>query len=213
MANIFDEIGRLGTDLWHGAEQLGGHGVDATKWLIKDMPQEIIDAPGRVNDELSRGLNKIGVRGWVGDNPLEAVGAAVAAVVGGAYLGPSIFGAGEGATSIFGGSSGLGAPVVEAVGQSPLDAILAGGGSAGEVGSISSGLDWGAMGADLLKNIKPGQQGQQQMQQQQMMQHYTPQVSMFTPTPIDTSIQQQQAADTGMMDIDSILNAVNTGLV
>ena len=207
MANFFKELGNIGTDIWHGAEQLGGHGVDAMKWLVKDMPQEIIDAPGRVNDELSRGLNKVGVRGWVGDNPLEAVGAAMVSI----FAAPYAMSAGSSIFSSAGAGAGAGAPVSDAIGQSALDAVLSGGGTAGEVGSVSSGLDWLQMAGDTGKalNQMQGQQ-QQQMQQQQTQQRQLG--ASFTPTPIDNSLGQMQWANDNTLDLEAILGQLQGGV-
>ncbi|MGL5581051.1 MAG: hypothetical protein ACRDCE_08830 [Cetobacterium sp.] len=125
MANFFEGVKEA---LLHPVKEIGWM-WDTTKDVISgDM--DLKDIPGSHQDLMNKSTVPI-----LGNNKLaKNSDAAAGAVVGGFLAAPFIGGA------MGGGSMGGGAPVVEAVGQTPLEAVLAGGGNASEVGSISPDL-------------------------------------------------------------------------
>lgn len=143
MANFFEGVKEA---LLHPVKEIGWM-WDTTKDVISgDM--DIKDIPGSHQDLMNKSTVPI-----LGNNKLaKNSDAAAGAIIGGFMAAPAIAGA-------MGGSAGGGAPVVEAVGQSPLEAILAGGGDASEVGSIALDNSWkkrmggviNQMGGDLAK--------------------------------------------------------------
>lgn len=145
MANILEELGK---GMWDSVKSPYQALESAVKGDFSDAWEKVKAIPGNQERHNSEILNAAGVRGWVGDHPGETAAGIAATVIGA----PIIAGA-------FGG--GGGAPVAEAVGMTPKEAILAGGGNAAEVGSISPAMS-GRFGS-VLESMGPMlSQGSQQ---------------------------------------------------
>lgn len=126
MANFFE-------GLWN----LAKHPIDEAEFMVKGA-RDVIKGDRSVGDlfgDHQEMMNKITVP-LGGHNKLTENSDAVAGAIVGSVLAAPLIGGAMGGSS--GAMAGGGAPVSSAVGQTPLEAILAGGGNAAEVGSVST---------------------------------------------------------------------------
>lgn len=131
MANILEELGK---GMWDSIKSPYQAVEAAVKGDFGDAWDKLKAIPGNQERHNSEILNAAGIRGWVGDHPGESAAAVVGTILGGSALVGAMGGAGSSAGAAVGG----GAPVSSAVGMTPAEAIVAGGGSASEVGSVST---------------------------------------------------------------------------
>lgn len=115
MANFFD-----------GLINLAKHPLDEAQFLF-DVGRgkiDLKDAPGAHQEMMNKITVPLGGHNKITENSDAVAGAIVGSILAAPMIG--------------GAMGGSGAPVSSAVGQSPMDAILAGGGNAAEVGSVST---------------------------------------------------------------------------
>lgn len=110
-----------------------------------------VSAPFKAVDHVAQGaFHTIGIRGWVGDHPLAAIGAAVGAAYGGAALYGAL------------GATQAAAPITAAVGTSTASAPVtysAAAAAADGVGSSFMGSVGATMGKTMLANTAMGAMG------------------------------------------------------
>ena len=137
MANILEELGK---GMWDSVKSPYQALESAVKGDFGDAWDKVKAIPGNQERHNSEILNAAGIRGWVGDHPGETAAGIAATIMGGTAL------------AGMGGGAGGGAPVSSAVGMSPADAIVAGGGNAAEAGSVSTAGAYSRFG-NVLKNF------------------------------------------------------------
>lgn len=160
MANFFEGV-------WEALK----HPIDEAEFLVKGA-RDVIKGDRSIGDlfgDHQEMMNEITVP-ILGDNKIATNSDAIAGtIVGGILAAPAIMGAAgtQAGGTLGGAAASAGAPVTEAVGMSAADAIIAGGGSASEVGSVAA-VDWGDMarrGIRGLSNASKQAQSQQARQQ------------------------------------------------
>ena len=147
MGSFFKEVGDVVKQtVW---DQPVGIAKDVVKGDFGGAFDQFKSTFGDNNRELSDVFNKVGIRGKVGDNPQEAIGAVVGTVLGGWMAAPAVgaggaAAGGAGAGALAGGASALSyAPTMSAVlggsgattGTSALGTLGWTGGTAGTLGS------------------------------------------------------------------------------
>lgn len=177
MANFFEGVGNLLM-----------HPVNEAKWMwdsTKDVlsgDMDLKDIPGSHQEMMNDITVPLGGRNKLTENSDAVAGT----IIGGIMAAPALMG---------GASASGGAPVVEAVGQSPLEAVLAGGGDASEVGSIAADTGLAKRMGGVINQMGK-QLSSSSAAQPRQAPAFKPQFQLQQPTGFaDAAVQQLGAAD------------------
>lgn len=154
MGSLFNDIGKvIKQTAW---DQPIGIAKDVVKGDFGGAFNQFTDTFGDNNRALSEVFNDIGIRGKIGDNPQEAIGAAVGTVLGGWVAAPAMGAGAVGTASATGAGLGAGTGAASAMTYLPTASAALGGSGATTGASALGTLGWGGTAGTLGSSIGTG---------------------------------------------------------